>query len=41
MDQIGVVPSIHEIVAYRDSKARYVLMMIVEHTRAYQNAKGL
>jgi hypothetical protein len=41
MDQKEVVPSIHEIVAYRDSKARYVLTMIVEHTRAYQNAKGL
>ncbi|CAG7934996.1 unnamed protein product [Penicillium nalgiovense] len=41
MNHKGVVPSIHEIVAHRDSKARYLLMMIVEHTRAYQNAKGL
>ncbi|KAJ5942552.1 hypothetical protein N7516_002720 [Penicillium verrucosum] len=41
MDQKGVVPSIHEVIAYRDSKARYLLMIIVEYTRAYQNTKWL
>ncbi|OKL57359.1 hypothetical protein UA08_07452 [Talaromyces atroroseus] len=33
--------SIQESVAQRDTKARYLLLMIVEHMRAYQRAKGI
>jgi hypothetical protein len=40
LQQKGAVPSVQEIVAHRDRKARYLLMMIVEHTRAYQKVKG-
>lgn len=41
LEQKGRAQSIQEIVAHRDMKARYLLMMIVEHMRAYQKAKGI
>ncbi|KAJ5417207.1 uncharacterized protein N7487_000757 [Penicillium crustosum] len=41
LEQIGTTQSVQEIVAHRDMKARYLLMLIAEHTRAYQKAKGI
>ncbi|KAJ5534084.1 hypothetical protein N7527_000338 [Penicillium freii] len=41
LEQKGTTQSIQEIVAQRDMKARYLLMLIVEHMRAYQKAKGI
>ncbi|KAJ5603047.1 hypothetical protein N7537_006003 [Penicillium hordei] len=41
LEQNGTAQSIQEIVAQRDMKARYLLMMIVEHMHAYQKAKGI
>ncbi|CAG8888720.1 unnamed protein product [Penicillium egyptiacum] len=41
LEQKGAAQSIQEIVAQRDMKARYLLMMILEHMHAYQKTKGI
>jgi hypothetical protein len=40
LEQQGVAPTIKKLIAHRDGKARFLLMMIAERTRAYQKVKG-
>lgn len=41
LEQTGTAQSIQEIVAQRDMKARYLLILIADHIHAYQKAKGI
>ncbi|CAI7613380.1 unnamed protein product [Penicillium glandicola] len=41
MSPMGSPPTMEEIIAHRDVKARYLLTLICEKMRAYQKAKGL